>query len=77
MVMFVSKDVALARKQECEVCPARATIFCSECGCLVAAKVRLSQASCPLGRWLAADAELEMPWDVEEILREHAKGVTE
>ena len=37
----------------CEACPSllRATNQCKECGCFMKLKVKLKDASCPLGKW--------------------------
>lgn len=70
MVMFASKDNALARKAICSSCPSMASLLCKECNCLVVAKVRLNYASCPLGKWGQVAAELEKPWDVDNIVSE-------
>lgn len=67
MVMFASKQNALARKAICEACPSKNLLLCGECKCLVSAKVRLNYASCPLGKWGQVQAELEKPWDIEDI----------
>lgn len=67
MVMFASKEDALARKAICETCPSKSMLLCNECGCLVTAKVRLNYATCPLGKWKAVEAKLLHPYDLEDI----------
>jgi hypothetical protein len=66
--MFVSKETALARKAICETCPAKSGFLCSDCGCIIAAKVRVNTSKCPQGKWSDGEAVLSQPWDVEEIL---------
>ena len=35
-----------------EPCPAfKAGFFCEDCGCIVAAKLRVASETCPRGRW--------------------------
>lgn len=49
-----SKDQQLMinRWRECRGCPQLdATFRCRQCGCFMKAKVKLSQAECPLGKW--------------------------
>ena len=49
-----SKDeqMMLDRWKTCRECPQLdATFRCKECGCFMKAKVKLSNASCPLGKW--------------------------
>lgn len=67
MVIFVSKEDALARKAICETCPAKSGLICSDCGCIIAAKVRVNTSKCPQGKWGDSEAVLDRPWDVEEI----------
>jgi hypothetical protein len=66
--IFVSKAVAAERLAICNACPKKLALVCTECGCFVSAKARLSSAKCPINKWAAAAAELEEPWDVD-ILR--------
>lgn len=67
MVIFASSEDALARKKICEDCSSRAVLLCTECGCLVSAKVRLNYASCPLNKWGTVEAKLNQPYDLEDI----------
>lgn len=71
--MFASKQDAMARKAVCETCPSKSLLICTECNCLVAAKIRLNYASCPLNKWGQVAAELETPWDVDEINNKEPK----
>jgi hypothetical protein len=65
--MFASKEDALYRKVICDACPSKAMLLCGECGCLIAAKVRLNAASCPLNKWDAVEAKLTQPYDIDTI----------
>jgi len=67
MPMFASREDALARKAVCDICPSKTLLLCSECNCLVTAKVRLNAASCPLDKWKQVEAVLFQPYDIEDI----------
>jgi hypothetical protein len=67
MVIFVSKEDALARKAICETCPAKSGFLCSDCGCIIAAKVRVNTSKCPQNKWGDASEVLDQPWDVEAL----------
>lgn len=48
----VSPDVAQARLDICNVCPDLSMLrACKHCGCFMDAKVKYTQASCPIGKW--------------------------
>ena len=49
----VQNEVAEARFEICKACPKylKLTHQCVECGCVMNAKVKLPNASCPLGKW--------------------------
>ena len=49
----VEEEVAAERFALCQACPAyiKMTHQCKECGCIMNAKVKLPNASCPLGKW--------------------------
>lgn len=49
----VDRQTAAQRLQLCHECPklVRLTRQCTECGCFMPAKVKLPNASCPLGKW--------------------------
>jgi rRNA maturation endonuclease Nob1 len=51
--MFVEKDIALLRFQECLDCDRlfKPTYSCKECGCFMKIKVKLQGVSCPLKKW--------------------------
>lgn len=68
MVMFAKKEDAQNRIAICNGCEKKSSLLCTECNCLVTAKVRLNYASCPLGKWDQVDATLDQPWDVEDLI---------
>ena len=49
----VTEDVQKNRLSICENCPRliKLTKTCRECGCFMVLKTKLSEASCPLGKW--------------------------
>lgn len=49
----VTTDVADERFAICQQCPEYVPLThqCKECGCVMNAKVKLPNASCPLGKW--------------------------
>jgi len=51
--MWVVKEVAQARYDICKKCDKfkKSTAQCKECMCFMKMKVKLEQASCPLGKW--------------------------
>lgn len=50
---YVSEDVAASRLAVCKLCPEylKATSQCKKCGCLMALKTKLNNATCPVGKW--------------------------
>lgn len=48
-----SEEVAEARMDTCNKCPELISLTkqCKQCGCLMASKTKLLQATCPLGKW--------------------------
>jgi hypothetical protein len=48
-----SEDVKNERMEICKKCPffIKITTQCSKCGCVMEAKTRLAEASCPVGKW--------------------------
>jgi hypothetical protein len=50
---FVAEETSSSRFNTCKVCPEliKATKQCKKCGCFMVAKTRLSDATCPLGKW--------------------------
>jgi hypothetical protein len=54
MLTFIApKEVSDMRKKVCMRCPYYHEVAgaCTVCKCLVALKTKLSEASCPTGRW--------------------------
>ena len=49
----VESEVAEERMAICRTCPQliQALSQCKECGCVMTAKTKLPNASCPLGKW--------------------------
>ena len=49
----VNKDVSQQRIEICEICPELVPMIkvCGKCGCLTTAKVKVKEATCPLGKW--------------------------
>ena len=50
---YVDDQVSSARYEICLACPELIDLTkqCKKCGCFMAAKVKLSNATCPLGKW--------------------------
>jgi hypothetical protein len=50
---YATKDEENTRFAICESCPSliNPTKQCKECGCFMKLKVKLKQATCPLGKW--------------------------
>lgn len=50
---YTDGDMAHKRMVICRECPdlIKATAQCKKCGCFMAAKVKLKNAACPLGKW--------------------------
>lgn len=53
----VSEAIAEERLEICLGCPQliKATTQCKECGCIMSAKTKLPNASCPIGKWNTVD----------------------
>lgn len=51
----VTTIVAEERFEICKACPNYVSLThqCTECGCIMNAKVKLPNASCPIGKWSA------------------------
>ena len=50
---YASEEVANNRYSICKACPEllKVTNQCMKCGCFMAAKTKIQNASCPLGKW--------------------------
>ena len=52
MVMFATDEKAEERINICVQCDKFNDLgLCTECGCVMAAKVKIETSSCPLGKW--------------------------
>lgn len=49
----VSDEVQKERFDICKACPEliKITSTCKKCGCFMAAKTKLKEAACPIGKW--------------------------
>jgi hypothetical protein len=56
----VEGETAQKRLDICTSCPEliKATHQCKQCGCIMNLKVKLPNASCPLGKWSEEDESL-------------------
>lgn len=52
----------------CKACPEfiRFTHQCKKCGCLMDAKTKLADATCPIGKWGKFDKPVPMSHDITE-----------
>lgn len=52
-VKRVSKEEEEKRFAICKECPEfiKITTQCKQCGCIMKAKTKLAEATCPIGRW--------------------------
>jgi hypothetical protein len=50
---LTTEEESTSRYATCEVCPSllKVTHQCKECGCFMKIKVKLKEATCPLGKW--------------------------
>jgi hypothetical protein len=50
---YVLEEERNNRLDICKACPefVKLTTTCKQCGCFMAAKTKLAEASCPLGKW--------------------------
>jgi hypothetical protein len=48
---MASKEVVKERTAICKGCDKLKGLRCDECGCVIAAKVRLATEKCPLAKW--------------------------
>jgi hypothetical protein len=49
----VTEEIESTRYSICSNCPEliKATTQCKQCGCFMKMKVKLKEATCPLGKW--------------------------
>jgi hypothetical protein len=52
-IEHAAEAVAEERYNICKMCPEllKLTKQCKKCGCFMAAKTKLSAATCPIGKW--------------------------
>lgn len=50
---YIDVEISSARLDICKLCPEyiKSTTQCKKCGCIMALKTKLNNASCPLGKW--------------------------
>lgn len=50
---FADKDTVTIRRSVCDTCEARNTTLdiCTVCGCVLKAKIRLKESTCPMDMW--------------------------
>lgn len=58
----VNADTAEERLEVCKGCEffIKVTTQCKKCGCIMAAKTKLPNASCPIGKWGQINTEEEI-----------------
>lgn len=62
-------SIAKTRLEICKGCPrfVRFTHQCKECGCIMNAKVKLADATCPLNKWGKPNIPIDREITEEEI----------
>lgn len=50
---YVDKEISNSRYEICNSCPELFSLTkqCKKCGCFMALKTKLADASCPIGKW--------------------------
>lgn len=50
---YVDKEISAQRYEICKQCPELfdLTKQCKKCGCFMALKTKLTEATCPIGKW--------------------------
>jgi hypothetical protein len=50
---YVDRETSEARYEICKLCPElfELTKQCKKCGCFMALKTKMKDASCPIGKW--------------------------
>jgi len=48
---YAGGEEELKRLDLCNSCDAAAAGFCTACGCVIKAKVKLAKSECPMGLW--------------------------
>ena len=74
----VEKNMSEKRLNICKLCPEyiKATHQCKQCGCIMNAKVKLPNASCPLKKWDSVDVPInhEMTEKESILIEENLKN---
>ena len=65
-MLFASSEDAKERKVICDNCQSKKMLMCSECGCIIEAKIRWSYSYCPIGKWGRVEAKSDEAWDFKE-----------
>lgn len=65
-------EIAKKRLEICKACPrfVRFTHQCKECGCIMNAKVKLAESTCPLNKWTKINVPIDREItdkDIEKI----------
>lgn len=53
--MFTPAEKAQERRSICNACPSKKLGVCTECGCPLLSKIKVSFTECPLGKWGKVD----------------------
>ena len=63
--------LAEKRLDVCKACPRfiRLTHQCKECGCIMNAKVKLQDATCPLNKWPSVNVPIDREITEEDLKR--------
>lgn len=54
MIKLTADEAIYERISICASCDANMFGICAKCGCIIQAKIRIANASCPLGKWSAS-----------------------
>lgn len=65
-MLFVDKEDAKLRKDICYKCHNNKLGICSECGCIIATKIKLCYTYCPIKKWGRVVAKSDIAWDFNE-----------
>lgn len=72
----MEKVMPIIKKQRLEICKAcpefiKLTHQCKKCGCLMDAKTKLADATCPLGKWGKFEKKIPITYEItkEELDR--------
>ena len=68
-------EIANQRLDICKKCPEyiRFTHQCKKCGCLMNLKTKLTDATCPLGKWPVIDVPIDRELTDEDIKKMRKK----